>query len=431
MDSKKDELKRRNENPVDDGFQVKRKKGNEPEVDVDDKPLCKYGDKCYQKNLPHLRRFRHPHRENNEDAPKNSDHSTESPSVPDPSHSSVQEKIEDDNKNKTQDSPCNTEKEESITPQLPPKDVKEWIKQKFLTDMPGDFYELWEFCKSASPENPLGTFKGPLGLDLVGPFELLNQSLESLTNTGKVSDFKDWRFYFDPPEFQSVLVDDLSKGFHIGYFRDSPSEMPAIVVSNTETESSVFTILGGNLFSALNQVISSSMKKTDPFKQSQLVKVKKQLEEWANNRGIPIENKEDLLKKRKKNMVAKTFYECGIVVPVNKKTKVGYRKIPETDANIKKICMKIRDSSNIEEQNKNSDALQELVTYVQYANDESDYGMGLELGLDLLAFGGDVFHPTILHLLGVAYELLERQEFAVILKAHLDDRRKLSKNVSP
>lgn len=73
------------------------------------------------------------------------------------------------------------------------------------------------------------------------------------------------------------------------------------------------------------------MKKTDPFKQSQLVKLKKQLEEWATSRGIPIETKEEVLKKRKKNMVAKTFYECGIVVPVNKKTKVGYRKIPETD----------------------------------------------------------------------------------------------------
>ena len=54
--------------------------------------------------------------------------------------------------------------------------------------------------------------------------------------------------------------------------------------------------------------------------------------------------------------------------------------------------------------------------YVQYANDELDYGMGLELGLDLLAFGGEVFHSTILHLLGVAYELLERPEFLTVLK---------------
>ena len=32
-----------------------------------------------------------------------------------------------------------------------------------------------------------------------------------------------------------------------------------------------------------------------------------------------------------KKVVAKTFYSCGIVVPINKKTKVGYREIPETD----------------------------------------------------------------------------------------------------
>lgn len=81
------------------------------------------------------------------------------------------------------------------------------------------------------------------------------------------------------------------------------------------------------------------MKKTDPFKQSQLVKLKKKLEEWASNRGIPIETKEEVQKKRKKDMVAKTFYECGIVVPVNKKTKVGYRKIPETDGKFASLCI--------------------------------------------------------------------------------------------
>ncbi len=153
-----------------------------------------------------------------------------------------------------------------------------------------------------------------------------------------------------------------------------------------------------------------------------------------------MEPQSDTVKRRRKLKVAKTFYECGIVVPVNKKTKVGYRKIPETDgkedairikllsikvpkfsyfylsANIRKICEKIAESPNITEQNKNFDALQELVTYVQYANDESDYGMGLELGLDLLAFGGEVFHSNILHLLNVAYELLERPEFSIILK---------------
>ena len=32
--------------------------------------------------------------------------------------------------------------------------------------------------------------------------------------------------------------------------------------------------------------------------------------------------------------------------------------------------------------------MQQLVTWVQYANDEGDPGMGLELGLDLFCHGG-------------------------------------------
>ena len=83
--------------------------------------------------------------------------------------------------------------------------------------------------------------------------------------------------------------------------------------------------------------------------------------------------------------------------------------------NIKKICQRVLNSQTPGE-DKNSDELQQLVTYVQYANDECDFGMGLELGLDLLAYGGKVFHPTILHLLSVAYDLLERPEYITILK---------------
>lgn len=114
---------------------------------------------------------------------------------------------------------------------------------------------------------------------------------------------------------------------------------------------------------------------------------------------------------------------------------------------LKKLFKAIIESEDESEKNKYLDELQTLVTYVQYANDEMDYGMGLELGLDLLAFGGEIFHSTIGHLLSVAYELLERQEFAVILKvfkhlplelssfnvfffqAHLKNRRRLSKNI--
>ena len=51
-----------------------------------------------------------------------------------------------------------------------------------------------------------------------------------------------------------------------------------------------------------------------------------------------------------------------------------------------------------------------------------DPGMGLELGLDLLLFGGNRLNSTARHLLTVAYELLNRQAFAKITSAHLNRR---------
>jgi hypothetical protein len=80
----------------------------------------------------------------------------------------------------------------------------------------------------------------------------------------------------------------------------------------------------------------------------------------------------------------------------------------------------------------------------QFANDEGDPGMGLELGLDAFSYGGTVclfeihanknilfylyfmlynlgeaLHGTVRHLLCVAYELLDRDAFATILQVNI------------
>lgn len=39
--------------------------------------------------------------------------------------------------------------------------------------------------------------------------------------------------------------------------------------------------------------------------------------------------------------------------------------------------------------------VQEMMTYVQFANDECDYGMGLELGMDLFCHGSHVSEHTL------------------------------------
>ena len=83
---------------------------------------------------------------------------------------------------------------------------------------------------------------------------------------------------------------------------------------------------------------------------------------------------------------------------------------------------KIADSKTEAERDKNYEPLQELITLVQFANDECDYGEGLELGMDLFCYGGSVFHSTISQLMPLAYMLLRKPEFEKIIEAHLKRR---------
>jgi len=84
---------------------------------------------------------------------------------------------------------------------------------------------------------------------------------------------------------------------------------------------------------------------------------------------------------------------------------------------------KIAESENDEEKKINFDPLMELITLVQFANDECDYGEGLELGMDLFCFGSPVFNTTIKNLLPLAYQLLRRTEYQQIIEAHMENRK--------
>ncbi len=59
-------------------------------------------------------------------------------------------------------------------------------------------------------------------------------------------------------------------------------------------------------------------------------------------------------------------------------------------AGLKKICKAIAEAHNDEERVKAFGPLQEMITFVQFANDECDYGMGYELGIDLFCYGSHV-----------------------------------------
>ena len=94
----------------------------------------------------------------------------------------------------------------------------------------------------------------------------------------------------------------------------------------------------------------------------------------------------------------------------------------DTVGELKKILKQITEGKSEKVKEQASEDLQEIMTLVQFANDECDYGMGLELGLDLFCFGSERFHNAILQLMPLAYRLLGRDVFAEIVEIHVNNR---------
>ena len=61
-----------------------------------------------------------------------------------------------------------------------------------------------------------------LGFTLVGPYDVLAGRHKDVArnSTGRRPNFLlHWRYYYDPPEFLTVIKGDNKKQFHLGYFR--------------------------------------------------------------------------------------------------------------------------------------------------------------------------------------------------------------------
>ncbi|XP_022320686.2 histone PARylation factor 1-like [Crassostrea virginica] len=408
------------------------------------KKPCKYGGKCYRKNPQHLRDYSHPNdlqtddqeEENTKGKRKNVDiESEETDTKKMKGASSTQEEME----NKEEDSGNSSDAAEDGTDDgdvgkdLPsPDDLRENIKQKYLMEMPEDFYQFWEFCKKLKKSNPENAMYSSLGWTLVGPFDILAGKHKSVTKNkkGRRPNFLlHYRYYYDPPEFMTVIKGDSEKQFHIGYFRDDPSEMPAFVGVNEAAVSCNIVPKGENLFGAAKNIIDEELKSksTAPERKTKLEDFQNQLIEFAKSKNISLALQTPSMKQRNKKVVCKTFHGAGIVVPVDE-NEVGYRPVPETPADLKKMLKKIVESKTEEERDKNMDPIQEIVTLVQFANDECDYGEGLELGIDLFCYGGEVLHPMVEHLLPLAYQLLGRFEFKDIIESHLNHRSRKVNN---
>lgn len=234
------------------------------------KPLCKYGKDCYQKNKNHIEKYEHP--ENNEigdntskraispvknnretkrvkqcsrldesSPPKKNNYNLRSPRTSTESSANESADITTPPKqnkvtrllpNKIANSSNLCKNGEGPTPEEDIdfindvfdketmfsqraeykemlKDSQVFIKNKFLVEMPQDFYAFWNYCKDnvkndIKPENIFSKF----GLTLCGPFDVLAGKFDNAAMFEPGDYLRHCRYYYDPPEFQvkSILI---------------------------------------------------------------------------------------------------------------------------------------------------------------------------------------------------------------------------------
>lgn len=222
-------------------------------ADQDQRPACKYGIDCYQRNQAHKDRFSHPPKDQADDD-ENRRSASPQPAKRRKTESSVES--DDDSDAEIESSPkandadvestSNGSTSENITatsaqtheeasnsaaenvsqpvvkcsefiyenfdhgPHAQRAEHKkllespiEFIRAKFLVEMPADFLAFWEFCEAEKKTNSKAEHLfSKFGLHLVGPFDVLAKKFHDVEPFEPGDYLRHWRFYYDPPEFQ-------------------------------------------------------------------------------------------------------------------------------------------------------------------------------------------------------------------------------------
>ncbi|PAA57596.1 hypothetical protein BOX15_Mlig004323g2 [Macrostomum lignano] len=332
---------------------------------------------------------------------------------------------------------------------------------------PQELLKLFEFCLAecdinvdcsanklnggtGAHKNAADRFKStlrPLGIEPCGPFDfLLCYGAASSSNDKATVLEYDWlthcRYAHDPPEFLTlfVAIDDANEGdqkeFHIGYVRDSPELEPACLASNSARVDGHFDLMGESILYCLALHAQRRCKKS---LSAQAIQQQNQLiSKLAKFCHQPVPSAAEMSKvvkcrsRAKKTsgsytVVAPTLNGLGLCVRLSS-DGVGYRELPETDASLRKLLTQIAAKCDSESDKQTRltllEPVDELVTLVQFANDEGDPGMGLELGLDLLSVPTKIgcYDDLIEGLLATGYGLVGRSLYADIVRRHMKVR---------
>lgn len=124
---------------------------------------------------------------------------------------------------------------------------------------------------------------------------------------------------------------------------------------------------------------------------------------------------------RKKRTVAPTTHKMGVVVPYDKATELGYRKLSLIGAELRTHLTKLETADGPTHTALQA-TLDDVLNWAAIANDECDFGASLQLGLDIFNHS-TVYARLAARTLGTVYTLLEREDYAEIARLHSQARR--------
>jgi hypothetical protein len=285
------------------------------------------------------------------------------------------------------------------------------LRAEYGIDFPEGLFRFWEFACRLAPLDPLNAMAEPLGVVLVGPFEVLHGRFDG--RVPRRSLLLHWRYHDDPPEFFTVLAGSID-GLHWGYFLDDPATGEGCVASYYARDAYELNADGDNLFEAIRLHLEythadaeaeAEMGLSEGPSPERLSRLRQRMMEHATGDrpevGDEYTERWAGVTSRGERVVADTMEGMGVVVPPER-----YR------------CLSL-DGKKLYKHLRRSEDIDGIVEEARRALAEGYPGTALKLGKDLWACVGERKAAASARLLEEAYEALNRPALLTALRTHL------------
>ncbi|KAJ8574701.1 hypothetical protein ON010_g4510 [Phytophthora cinnamomi] len=309
-----------------------------------------------------------------------------------------------------------------------------FLLAKYFLNVPGEFYTVFALATELRPDSPCGAWhqgvRGHTGDPAVRPIRPAGGGRQEGGRGGQApaparslllrpprGGGCHGRHVHVPAAGGKLTTDSLTAQHIVACHRDSPDQVPEYIVCAESSRECKFDIVGGSLFQVLESALEKRRSTLGAEKATALLQtITARRGEKARSRG---QSESALRAKRAKESVATSLHQLGIVVPVDSKTKTGYRELPTTGRDLADLLYQVE--KDVDKKSSSRKRLSELVTRATIASDECDFGTGLLLGLDVFT-AGSCLEKEALQLLRVAYMLLRRANFYKIASGHCKHR---------